>query len=264
VPFVRHAAVVAAWLATASASSLAFWRRELAGCRPSRLPFDRVRVGPRDFAGGRIAIAIPEHVAAGLKAVAKTHATGLFAILLAALTEAMARGTDDDDFLFVTMHSGRLAPDGSEDFEIIGPLAAPLLLRCRACGPDPSERIRAAHRVFTQALDHAAVPIEYLRAEAGLPIHPPQIGLVYQSFLPPPTIEAGPLTIHGGEPVGFGPGRASFEMEFVLWPGTDGIEGVVTFATQVFSEPTVSRLVQGFLVELARLARTAPPSVASS
>ena len=244
------------WLASdASAAARAYWTRALAGAQPLVLPVDTPRTGPTDFAGERAELDVEPEVFRRLGALCAAESVGMFAALLAALGATLHRATGQEDLLFVTFHANRVLPGFPGAGVVMGPLVQGVPLRLRMERGQPlRERLRQVHRSATEALEHGGVAMDFMRDVLGLEVPPPEVSLMYQAFIPPATIDVGPLTIQTSEPVGFGRGRTGLELELVLWPAGGGLTGVAAWATQIFGRATAERLVAQFLQELEVLA----------
>jgi 3-oxoacyl-(acyl-carrier-protein) synthase/3-hydroxymyristoyl/3-hydroxydecanoyl-(acyl carrier protein) dehydratase len=245
-----------AWLdSEASAAARAYWTRALAGAQPLRLPVDAPRTEPSDFAGERAGLDVDADLFRRLGALCAAESVGMFAVLLTALGTTLHRATGQEDLLFVTFHANRVLPGFPGAATVMGPLVQGVPLRIRVeRRQTPRERLRQVHQSATEALEHGGVPMDFMRDVLGLDLPAPQVSLMYQAFIPPATIEIGPLTIQTSEPLGFGRGRTGLELELVLWPADGGLKGVAAWATQIFRRGTAERLVAEFRRQLEALA----------
>ena len=253
--FAEYCAAQHAWLASPdSAADRDYWARTLDGATPLLLPYDAPRADPTDFRGGRVDFTVPADLCRRVGAAISREDAGMFAALLLALGETLRRATGQEDLLFTTYHANRVLPGLPGSFEVMGPLTAGLALRLLLRPGDTlSANLRRAHRTVMEALVHGALPFSLMRLPDGSLAPPPRVSLMYQAFVPPDHLTIGPLTVRSPEPVGFGAGQASFELELVIWPEGEGLRGVAAFATQVFRRPTVERLVAEVLGVLEEL-----------
>lgn len=244
-----------AWLLSEeSAAARAYWTRTLEGATPILLPGAAPRREPTDFRGERIPFAVPAAVGRALGSRVEQEHAGMFAALLLALGRTLHAATGQDDLLITTYHAGRVIPGLADAAEVMGPLSQGLPLRLRL-GPGG---LADAQRTVMDALEHGAVPIEFLRRAMKLPLPASRMCLMYQAFAPPPAMTVGSLTVSRADPVGFGKGHASFDLELVLWPDGDTLRGLAAFAAQIYDRPAVERLLAAFLDELSALAGGSP------
>jgi PfaB family protein len=253
--FARYCRAAADWLASAeSAPSRAYWARTLEGAVPLVLPGDAPRTEPTDFRGDRLYFVIESGLRRGLESLAEREDTGVFSALLLALAETLHEATGQADLLLLTYHANRSLPGLANTFDVMGPLLSGLPLRVRL-RPEQGRRarLRDAHRTVDEALEHGAVPLEFLRRALGVPVPAGQVCLMYQAFVPPSAVAVGGLVVRSPEPVGFGKGQASFELELVIWPDGDQLRGLAAFATQLFRRDAVERFTGRFLAALTAL-----------
>jgi PfaB family protein len=253
--FEEYCRATDAWLASAdSEPSRAYWRETLRDVKPVALPLDTRRTGPCDFVGGRLDLEIDAALVSRLDALCRRESVGMFSVLLWALAEALHEEVAQEDILLSTFHANRSLPGFLRLLDVMGPVFQGVFFRCPTGRAAPrSQRLRTIHRVATEALAHGAVPIPFMRAELGLALPAQQVCLLYQSFASTAPMKRGPLTMRASEPVGFGAGQASWELELVLWPVGGGLQGMAAYATQVFRQATVERIVRRFTAALASL-----------
>jgi 3-hydroxymyristoyl/3-hydroxydecanoyl-(acyl carrier protein) dehydratase len=239
----------------ASAADRAFWERTLRGAVPLALPYNTPRTEPPDFRGDRVAIAIEPWLRRHLEALLKREKAGILSALLLALGEALHAATGQEDLLFRTVHANRVLPGFPDAWDVMGPVfsSLPLRLLLRQGAP-PRARLADAHRVVEDAFDHGAIHMDFMRSTMHLPLPAMKASVLYQSFVPPASMEIGPLTVRASAPLGRGRGRVTRDLAVVLWPDGAALRGVATFATQVFRRPTIERLVTQFVDQLEALA----------
>jgi len=177
-----------------------------------------------------------------------------FAVLLWALARTLNSETGQEDLLISTFQANRALPGFQRAFDVVGPVIGEQVLRCRIDQrKSPGNQALETHDVVAEAMAHSAVPVMFLRESGECPIPPTEVSLVYQSFVSPGDLVAGPLKLKLREPIGFGQGHASFELELVLWPHGEELKGVAAFSTQVFRRSTVERILDRFYSALAEL-----------
>jgi hypothetical protein len=239
----------------ASAADRAYWEETLRGAVPLLLPYDTSRTEPPDFRGERVSFVIEPKLGRRLKEVVKREKAGMFSALFSAFAEALHATTGQEDLLVRTLSANRVLPGFPGAFDMMGPLfaALPLRLMFRPEAP-PSARLADAHRAVEGAMAHGAVHLDFMRKVMQLPVPAVRASIYYQAFVPPASMEIGPLTVRASEPIGTGLGYALRDLAVIIWPDGDAIRGIATFATQVFRRPTIDLLLARFIGALETLA----------
>jgi amino acid adenylation domain-containing protein len=247
---------------------LRHWRRVLDGL-PARLdlPFDRPPAAPRAQRAGSVDFTIDAELAAGLRQLAQAHESTLFMVMHAALAALLSRVSGTDDIAVGTPLAGR----GEEALdELVGMFANPVVLRTRV-RPDSAlaELLAQARDVAITAFENWDVPFELLvetinpaRSAEHHPLF--QVMLVFQNTetaqaaLPGLAVETQPIDA----------GVTRFDLQFTVFetphagPRADGMNGSLTFATDVFDASSAQRLAQRYLAVLRTLAADAQTTVA--
>jgi amino acid adenylation domain-containing protein len=152
----------AAWqLASPLRRSLHYWRHQLDGLEPLRLPADRHR---RPEAGDRIAefVTVDVPVAAGRKVleVGRVHGATSFMTMLAAFTVLLAHRSGQCDIAVATPTAGREHPDTEGS---IGFFVNTLVLRTDVSGDPPfTDLLTRVRRTAVDAYTHQDLPFERL------------------------------------------------------------------------------------------------------
>ncbi len=146
---------------------LTYWRKQLGGeISVLNLPTDRPRPGFQSYQGGLHTFKIEGPLTQRLKQLARTEATTLFAVLLAAFHVLLLRHTGQEDIVVGCPTSGRVRP-GFE--KIIGYFANPVALRADlSANPTFVEFLRRVRDTVLGALEHQAYPFARLVEE----LHP--------------------------------------------------------------------------------------------
>ena len=92
-------------------SSLAYWRRTLAGASPLELPTDRPRPARQTFRGAGVPLTLSPEVSGGLQALARREGATVFMTLLAAFKALLARHTGREDVVVGAPVAGRTRPE---------------------------------------------------------------------------------------------------------------------------------------------------------
>ncbi len=139
-----------------------FWRDTLAGL-PDRAyddwPLDLPRSATAAPSCHRLQIRLDPAVATGLKALARRHAAGLHAVLLALLAHEVRRRTGREDFVVGTTASAR---ETAAEGRAIGYGVNMLPLPCRPRPTPFGPRLREAQEVLGQGLLHARYPFAHM------------------------------------------------------------------------------------------------------
>ena len=136
---------------------LDYWRVTLAGAPPLlELPTDKPRPALASGAGGNVPIAVAPAIVAGLRELAASSDTSLFAALLAAFQVLLARYARADDVVVGTPVAGR---DRPELEGLVGYFVNPVALRTDLSGsPSFRELLCRARTTVTGALSNADAP----------------------------------------------------------------------------------------------------------
>ncbi|MFK3985732.1 non-ribosomal peptide synthase/polyketide synthase, partial [Micromonospora sp. NPDC050397] len=245
-------------------TQLAYWRERLAGLPEElALPTDRPRPRTATHRGDTSGLNLGAGLHQRLTALARAEGVTMFMVLNAALATLFSRLGAGADIPIGTPVAGRT--DENLD-QLVGFFINTLVIRTDLSG-DPTFR-DLLHRVRDESLDafaHQDLPFERL-VEDLAPVrsagrHPLfQIMLVVQNVAPA-TLDLPGLGIERIE-VGDNP---VFDLSFVLGEefdadgGAAGVNGIVTFAADLFDRATVVLLVER-LVEVLN-AVTADPDV---
>ncbi|MEV5838955.1 amino acid adenylation domain-containing protein [Nocardia sp. NPDC052112] len=238
-----------------AAGQIAYWRDALAELPDQlELPTDRPRPPVQSFAGGKVPVHIDAETHRALVELARAQGATLFMVVHAALAVLLARLSGTDDIAIGTPMAGR--GEAALD-ELIGMFVNTLVFRTRVDESAPFTELLARQReTDLAAFANADVPFERLvevlnpaRSTARHPLF--QVGLSFQN-LAATSLELPGLTISG---VDFDAAVSQFDLHWIIGDHYDeagrpaGISGAVTYAHDLFDEPTV----QGVVVRLARL-----------
>ncbi|MFF0740409.1 non-ribosomal peptide synthase/polyketide synthase [Streptomyces sp. NPDC004111] len=228
---------------------LAFWRERLAGLPEElALPADRPRPGTPTHRGDTSGLHIDAGLHARLTDLARAEGVTMFMVLNAALATLLSRLGAGTDIPIGTPVAGRT--DENLD-QLVGFFINTLVIRTDLSGaPTFRDLLHRVRDESLNALAHQDLPFERLvedlapvRSSARHPLF--QIMLVLQNVAAA-TLELPGLDIErldvGENPV--------FDLSFVLGEEFDaegdaaGVNGIVTFAADLFDRATVDRLVQ--------------------
>jgi amino acid adenylation domain-containing protein len=231
------------------AVQLAYWTKALAGLPEQlALPTDRPRPPVASYRGGLVAVTMNAGLHQGLRELARRGGTSVFMVLQAGLAALLSRLGAGDDSAVGSPIAGRT--DQALD-DLVGFFVNTLVLRTDTSG-DPSfaQLLARVRETALAAYAHQEVPFEYL-VEVLNPIrslaHHPLCQVMLSLHNTP---EAG-FELPGLEvsPVWADTGVAKFDLAFGLRErrgldgGTEGIDGVVEYASDLFDPATVETIV---------------------
>ena len=238
------------------ASQLDYWQDELAGIpEETRLPADWHRPAVPTHRGGFARFTVPAATHSRLRELARAEGASLFMVAHAALATLLTRTGGGTDIVLGTPVAGR--HDAALE-DLVGFFVNNLVLRTDTSG-DPSftTLLRRVRETDLAAYAHADVPFEYLvdalDPERSLARHPLfQVMLAYENRsggeigLPGVTTTTVPTT---GD-------AAKFDLTFTLAEreGSDGVEGVLEYARDLFEPATAEALAARFVRLLTAVA----------
>ncbi|WP_405147638.1 non-ribosomal peptide synthase/polyketide synthase [Nocardia salmonicida] len=242
---------------------IAFWRDSLAGLPDeSSLPTDRPRPAVASMHGRRVFFELDAEVVAALNAVAAEQGATLFMVLHAALSVLIARLSGTADVAIGTPVAGRGA---AELDDVIGMFVNTAVLRTQVRGAEPfAELLGRVRTGDLAAFDHTTLPferlVEVLAPSRSAGRHPLfQVALSLQN-LPPTTFELPGLRAAAVEmPYDI----EKFDLSLTLRDSPAmGLSGEFSYATDLFDEPTVTRMMSRFTGLLTAIAAAPQTPVA--
>ncbi|MFF0532968.1 amino acid adenylation domain-containing protein [Nocardia amikacinitolerans] len=246
-----------------AAEQIAYWREALADLPDQlELPRDRPRPAVRSFAGGTVPLRIEAATHAALAELARANGATLFMVVHTALAVLLARLSGTDDIAIGTPVAGR--GEAALD-DLIGMFVNTLVFRTRVDPDAPFTELLARQRdTDLQAFAHADVPFERLvevlnpaRSTARHPLF--QVGLSFQN-LAKARMELPGLTVAAWEA---DRQLSQFDLHVIVADSYDadgapaGIDGVFTYAADLFDESTVRGFVDRFVRVLDAVAADA-------
>ena len=223
-----------------------FWRTSLAGS-PERLdlPMDRPRPPVASGRGASYRIELSRAQFDHVAMVARAHAVTEFMVVHAALAVTLAKLSGTADIVIGTPVAGR-GDAGLDD--LVGMFVNTLALRTEvASAATISELIDQVREVDLAAFSHADVPFERLvdlidpvRSQAWSPIF--QVMLTFQNF-DETTVEMSGLHV---APVDLDIPVAKFDLQVTLAPTELGCTVDLTYAADLFDEPTIIEFAARF------------------
>ncbi|MFD3704275.1 amino acid adenylation domain-containing protein [Nocardia sp. NPDC058658] len=244
-----------------AAQQLSFWRSELSGLPDLlELPVDRPRPAVASLAGDRVPVRIDADTHAALTRIAREHGSTVFMVLHTAFAVLLARLSGTADVAVGTPVAGR----GERELdELIGMFVNTVVLRTRYNGGATFAELLDAQRASDLAAFAAAdIPFERLvevldppRSTARHPLF--QVGFSFHN------VERAELELPGLRitPVATELAVSQFDLNLVVGDSYDadgsptGIEGFLTYATDLFDAATVTAFVDRLALLLAAVVR---------
>lgn len=243
------------WLQGVLASGLEFWKQVLGETPPVlKLPTDHPRPPRRTFAGAKHAVTLSQPLTDALKALSQQSGVTLFMTLLGAFQTLLFCYTGQEDIAVVTPIANRRP----ETEGLIG-FFVHLLPLCTHLGGNPSirELLKRVREVALGVYAHQEMP--FIKLVEGLqPVRDPsytllaQVMFVFQNT-PEQTLELANLTSRKefiereGE-------IAEFDLNLSLQETSAGIEGVLSYKTDLFEASTIATMVDQFQTLLEAVA----------
>jgi len=246
-----------------------YWRDRLTPLpAPLELPLDRPRPAVATVSGAEVPFVLDPPLAAAARALARSHHTTLYTVLLAAFTVLLHRYSGQSDVTVGSPFVGR----GSAEFEgTVGYFINPVALRAD-CSGDPTftELLGRTRRTVLGALEHQDYPlsllVERLRPERD-PSRSPLFQVMFNMPKPNRLEEQGLAQFLlgtggarmdlGGLPVELFPIEAQVTMFDLLLGMVDAgptISASMRYNTDLFTPASIERMTEHFRVLLTGLA----------
>ncbi|TBW56167.1 amino acid adenylation domain-containing protein [Marinobacter halodurans] len=239
---------------------LAWWKKQLGDGQPVlTLPADRPRPETQSHRGARLSFRFPQSLSRRLHELARAEGVSLFMLMLALYKTQLYRYSGQRDLRVGVPVAGRGRP---ETEGLVGLFVNTLVMRSQPQADLGFRDFLAAVRTTTQgAQAHADLPfdqlVEALQPERNLR-HNPLCQVKFTQQLPlPDHLELPGLTLAMRQR---DDDTAHFDLGLDITDHADGIEGVLTYACDLFDAPRV----ECFAEELVNLAEqvTAEPDLA--
>ncbi|WP_345143681.1 amino acid adenylation domain-containing protein, partial [Dactylosporangium darangshiense] len=219
---------------------LGFWRDALASAPVLELPTDRPRPPVRSTDGSVIEFAIPRAVSDGLRAVARDAGVSMFMTMFGLYTVLLSRYSGQDDIVVGTPIANR---NRAEIEGLIGFFVNTLVLRTDLSGdPTFAELLGRVRERTLAAFAHQDLPFEQLvdaldvdRDRSRTPLF--QVLFNYFTELEDFTLDEGAVRSV----------MAKFDLRLIVAERAGGLVGAVHFASALFDESSMRRLIGHFL-----------------
>ena len=240
---------------------VAYWRDTLKGVPPMLdLPTDFPRPPVQSYRGREVAFALPFELTRALNEFARRNKTTLFNTLLAGLNVLLSRYSRSEDIAIGTAIANR----SQTDLEgLIGCFANTLVIRNKVEQElSFAELVGRVNGAVFAAYEHAGVPfdvvVDAVQPERSLGVPP-----IFQVMFRLHNQRSGEGVAFAGvkaERITVASDSAKLDLNFSLVETESGLQGVIEYATDLFTEKTVRRIARHFqlLLESAMVDAAAP------
>ncbi|MES2300230.1 MAG: amino acid adenylation domain-containing protein [Pseudomonadota bacterium] len=264
IQYADYAAWQRAWLqGEVLQEQCAFWKNHLGGA-PALLemPTDRPRPAVQCHAGAGVALALTPELSAAVRALGQRHGTTLFMTLLAAWSLLLARVSGQDDVVIGTPVANR---QRAETETLIGFFVNTLALRVRFDADLSVAQLLAQVKASTlDAYQHQDLPFDQV-VEALQPARSMSYAPLFQAMLSMNnTPRGGGLGLSDLRIGAIDQVRTTAHFDLSLSLNDDGhaISGELNYATALFDQAGMERLVAQFQMLLGAMAADGAQAVA--
>src|SRR5688572_2638188 len=242
---------------------LSYWREQLAGAAPVlELPADYARAAVLSNRGASEAVTLSPQLTEQLQQLSRREGVTLFMSLLAAFDVLLWRYTGQTDLSLGTPIAGR---NQAEIEGLIGFFVNTLVLRVQMDGRESyRELLGRVREVTLGAYGHQDVPferlVEELQPERDLS-HTPlfQVAFALQN-VPHEHMELQGLTLQAQESDNH---TAKFDLVMILQESDSGLQGGLTYNTDLFDASTIQRMVRHFTMLLSAMTTSPDQPIAA-
>jgi amino acid adenylation domain-containing protein/non-ribosomal peptide synthase protein (TIGR01720 family) len=249
---------VAAWQRAALdgpglAAQLDHWRTELADLTPLDLPTDRPRPAVHTSNGAVCEFTVPAEIASALRGLAGQHDTTLFVPLLAACQVLLHRWSGQDDITVGTASSGRQRPELAE---VVGFLVNTVALRARIDRAEPfAELLDRVRGTVLDCFANQDVPFERVVDELK-PARDTSRTPLFDVLVVLQNAPAGAARLDGltVDDLELPTMTANYDLTVEFRESDGGLDGALTYNTDLFEPATARRFTEHLAVLLAAIA----------
>jgi amino acid adenylation domain-containing protein len=225
---------------------LAYWREQLAGVEPLRLPTDHARPARVSFAGAVVPFALTQSLSQEVEQLAQEEGATLFMCLLAAFSVVLAHYTGQEDLAVGTPVAYRPFPELEG---VVGCFMNTLVLRTRVeRGGSYRELLRQVKQTAAQAYAHQDIPFERLvhelQPERDLSRNP-----LFQVMFSLQNVSSEAIYLPDLEVVPLQAERktAKFDLTIHVLQDDEGLRCEVEYCTDLFRQETIERFISHWL-----------------
>jgi amino acid adenylation domain-containing protein len=225
---------------------LSYWREQLSGMSAAlELPTDRPRPATPSYKGARQPLVLSSELSASLVALGRREGVTLYMVLLAALQVVLSRWSGQDDIAVGSPIAGRTHRKMEG---LIGFFLNTLVMRTDLSG-DPTflELLERVKKTALGAYTHQDLPFEKLVAELR-PERDLSRQALFQVMLTLQNMPMSSLQLPGlaWKPVPPTVVTSKFDLSVEFFEGAAGLRGSVEYATDLFDDATIERLIVNF------------------
>ena len=234
------------WLEkTALKNQLLYWQQQLANLAVLQLPKDYPRPAEQSFRGAVEILEVPLNLKQGLVKLSQQHGVTLFMTMLAAFKVLLHRYTGQTDIVVGSPIANR---NRSEIEPLIGFFVNTLVLRTQIQTKECfSELLSRVQEVTLGAYAHQDLPFERLVEELQPERHLNTNPLVQVMFAlqnaPMSELQLTGLQLSRLE---LEYKTTRFDMEWHVWEQSQGLQVMVAYATDLFAQQTIHRMLGHF------------------
>ena len=227
-------------------NKLAYWESRLAGVATLDLPTDYPRPPVQSSKGAIRSFRLPKKLQAELQELNQQHGTTMFMTLLAAFKVLLFRYSAQQDICVGTAVAGR---QHQELENLIGFFINTLALRTEINPSDSFvEVLRKVKLTTLEAYENQDVPFEKVvttvvkdRDMSRSPLF--QVMFALQNTPPVPELLFGEVKLTR-EP--FSQDKTKFDLSVVLTEDAHGLQGIMQYCTDLYSEQRILRMIEHF------------------
>ncbi|WP_193199909.1 non-ribosomal peptide synthetase/type I polyketide synthase [Nostoc sp. MG11] len=239
---------------------LAYWKYQLAGLPPLKLPKDYARPEVQTFVGSNVQFHLTTEIAIALEKLSQKHSATLFMTLVAAFFVLLYRYSGQEDIAIGTPIANR---NRSEIENLIGFFANTLVLRCQVSQDMTfSDLLQQVRQVAQAAYARQDFPfeqvVEVLAPERDSSQNPLiQVIFAFQNASMKPPVIPG-LEIATSD---FQAHTVRFDLEMHLLQAEDGLTGYLIYNTDLFQAATIEKLASHYVNLLRSLSTDADQNI---
>ena len=220
---------------------IAYWRQQLHDLPVLELPGDRPRPAVESHRGAMHPVALPANLSAALRDFSQQHGVTFFMTLLAGFVTMLHRYTGQEDMVMGTVTAGRNRPELES---MLGLFLNPLVLRMNLGGnPSFSELLLRVRDVTLTALTYSDVPFQHV-VEQLQPERDPSYNPLFQAMIAREPPIAGLRPGWNMTQADTDNGGSKMDLYLDLDDRPTGVIGRLTYNTDIFDRPTITRLLQ--------------------
>ncbi|MGQ0541540.1 MAG: amino acid adenylation domain-containing protein, partial [Blastocatellia bacterium] len=240
-----------------------YWKNKLKGAPALlELPTDHSRPAIQSHKGANYPVTISPEIVESLKVLSRREGVTLYMTMLAAFQTLLYRHTNQEDITVGTPIANR---NRVEIEDLIGFFANTLALRTDLSG-DPTFRdlLSRVKKVTLEAYEYQDIPfeklVEELNPERSLS-HNPIFQVLFGLHNTPPFVSGASGLKYA--PIEISRNVSRFDLSLDLFENENGISGMVEYSNDLFTESSISKLMDRFQVLLKSISEEANSRISS-